>query len=416
MTRRTHPRRSLDQVAPLSFGCRMCSRFAKCGGMHLPKGGFFCTDACDSGTCGPGCMSPKHPERYNMAVVEVEGFGFEGLGPIRCPIHLPRALSVIQHGSLFRDCPAVGAELGWAAVPLRSVIRFPSRPRTGRRPWTEIHKDGGAMRRSFGLAPDAKVVLSCVDKDPRIEPVWRFIHKKGFVRYFRRLGFAAVITPNFSLFDNESRYQHEYNRKRALIVGEEFSRFGIPVVPSFHTLAPGDLRFWRDFLRHQPGITCLAEEFQTGLRDNPERAKAMIDELSRLQDDLGRSLHLVAIGGPQFKDHIASRFQSSTMISSQPFLLAMNGRRMVERPRGSWGRVRDKSNRGYIFLHNHRLMERVLWNVRRRSKLRRISRRHAHSIAGAQLALLPAAAPAADRERLELRQPDGEVPARSRRP
>jgi len=390
MTRCSYPQLlQFEDVAPLSLGCPACSDFGECRGRYVPKGGFFCTDACDSGTCRPGCVSPKHPERYHRALIEVGGFGFDDLDPIRCPEKLPDALSVMQHGSLLRHCRAAQSALKWAAIPLRGIIRFPTRGGKGRPPsWRGKYQDAASLRRAFSLAPGTKVVLICVDKDERIEPVWRNYNKGGFMEYFRHLEFAAVIPPNFSLYDHEPRAQHQYNRKRSLILAEEFSRFGIPVVPNFHAISPGDLIFWKDFLQSRPEITCIAEEFQTGLR-HPRRGEAAIDELSRLQDQLGRPLHLAAIGGLRFSKRIKQRFSSSTMVSSQPFLLAASGLRMEERHFKSFGRVRDDADRGKTFLHNHRLLER-LSKRSRRSKLEKIKRRHAHSLTGSQQVLPPA--------------------------
>lgn len=278
------------------------------------------------------------------------------------------------------------------------------------RGWTEIHEDANSLRRFFGLAPDTKLVLSCVDKDRRIEPVWRELHEKGFMRYLRRLNFAAVNVPNFSLFDRDSRYQHEYNRKRSLIVAKELTRFGIPALPNFHAMSPGDIWFWRDFLRSRPEITCLSLEFQTGLGDDVVRANATIDELGRLQQDLGRSLHLVAVGGASFMDRIALRFPSSTLITSRPYILAVMGRKMLSQPSGAFGEARDHAPRGKLFQQNHRLAMRACREARRRSKLWRLRRRHGHSLRGAQQLMLPMIAYGPDHERPSAGGPEEHPP------
>lgn len=392
MARRSYPDLVVfEDVAPRSLGCFGCTELGECGGRYVPGDIFSCTDACDSGTCRPGCVSPKHPERYHRALMEVGGFGFEDLDPIRCPDpkHLPDSLPVLQHGSLSKRSPAVRSALKWVAVPLRAVIRFPSRGGKGRPSWRETYRDAASFRHAFGLAPTSKVVLVCVDKDKRIEPVWRDYNKPGFMDYFRRLGLAAVIPPNFSLYDHEPWAQHQHNRKRSLILAEEFSRFGIPVVPNFHALGPGDRVFWKKFLQARPEITCIAEEFQTGLR-HPKRGEAAIDEIARLQDELRRPIHLVAIGASRLTERIKLRFEFSswTMVSSQPFLLAINRMRMYERASRSFGRepVSDDTDRSSLLLDNVRLHTRLSKGRRHRSKRRGFSRRPTHSVAGTRQA------------------------------
>lgn len=403
MTRITPPPWfGFEDLAPLSIGCRVCQRFAVCGGMNLANSGFFCTDACEAGTCRPGCISPKHPERYDYAMAFIGGVGFENLKAIRGPVELPEVLSVIQHGSVFRHHAAARDVLGgWAAIPLERVVRFLKRPLKGQPAWRERYHDGATLRRACGLAPDTKLVLCCVAKDRHIEPVWRELYEEGFVDYFRRLNFAAVAVPNFSLFDRESRHQHEYNRKRSLIVAEVFTRFGIPVVPNFHALAPGDVEFWREFLRARPEIRFLGLEFQTGLGDDLLRAYATIDELARLQNELGRPLHLVAIGGSRFSDRIASRFASWTMVSSRPFMLAINGRRMIARASGAFGEAFDGGPPEKLFPLNHHVALVASRAARRRWKAVWSRMRHRHWVAGAQQLTLPVIADAAGLERFE---------------
>lgn len=352
--RNAAPPTRLEQLAPESLGCRTCRTYGKCGGMFAPTGGFRCTDLCDSLGCRPDCslVSPAHAERYHRAVAEVGGFGVDDLEAIQPPTALPRHVSVIQHGSFFRDEPV---DLPWVGVPLREVINFLKRPREHALPWSERYSDGHALRDDFGVPRHAKVMLSCIDIDQNIEPVWEHLFTPGFLNYFRRLGLDAVVVPNFSWWDHEPRHHHRYNRKRSLIVAEEFTRFGIPVVPYFHALYPADVPFWRDFLQAHPRITCIAEEFQTGLND-PARAHAILDTLSGLQSDLGRPLHLVAIGGMRHRQAIAQRFASSTIVSSKAFLAAANRRRLV-RDGTRFTEVDDDSPPRQTFLENLRVVE-----------------------------------------------------------
>jgi hypothetical protein len=66
----------------------------------------------------------------------------------------------------------------------------------------------------------------------------------------------------------------------------------------------------------------VAVNFQTGYRSRTEGMKA-IDRLRRMQDEIGRALSLVLVGGAQYVRDVAGRFASFTLIDSQPFKQSM---------------------------------------------------------------------------------------------
>jgi hypothetical protein len=58
--------------------------------------------------------------------------------------------------------------------------------------------------------------------------------------------------------------------------------------------------------------------FQTGYRSRKDGVKA-IDRVVRMQDEIGRRLSLILVGGGQYEKDLAGRFASFTLIDSQPF-------------------------------------------------------------------------------------------------
>lgn len=68
-------------------------------------------------------------------------------------------------------------------------------------------------------------------------------------------------------------------------------------------------RFRHSFLQAHAEITVVAKEFQTGLA-NQERGEAAILKLAELQTTLGRSLHVVAIGGARYRPQLRAAFDS----------------------------------------------------------------------------------------------------------
>ena len=133
------------------------------------------------------------------------------------------------------------------------------------------------------------------------------------------LGISMVIGPNFSHFLDVPRTDNLFNRKRQLICLAEMAAAGLNPVPHLNAVMPGDWVFWKDFLRSNASIRHVAVEFQTGNKRGIQGTKAIL-RLSRLRDELGRSLHPIVIGAAQFLTRLASEFDDFTLIDSAPFI------------------------------------------------------------------------------------------------
>jgi hypothetical protein len=133
------------------------------------------------------------------------------------------------------------------------------------------------------------------------------------------LGLSLVIGPNFSHFLDVPRTDNLFNRKRQLICLGEMAAAGLNPVPHLSAVMPGDWSFWKDYLRSNTSVRQVAVEFQTGNKRGAEGTKAVL-RLSRLQDQLGRSLHPILIGPAQFLTRVASEFDDFTLIDSNPFM------------------------------------------------------------------------------------------------
>src|SRR5581483_9774766 len=137
-----------------------------------------------------------------------------------------------------------------------------------------------------------------------------------------RLGVEQVVGPNFSHFLDVPRPETLANRMRQLLCLEEMQRVGLSPIPHLSAAQTADWRFWKDFLRRSPSVRLVAVEFETGNRAPVEGMK-VIDHLAAIQEALGRSLHLLAIGGAQFTEDIARHLGAFTVIDSNPFMKAL---------------------------------------------------------------------------------------------
>lgn len=302
----------------LSMGCQGCPLLSQCGGYTRASAAWSCMDlcaTCDRAKCDKVCL--KKPSQFAEDLLEVGGFGFSDIPRLLQPTGaaLPRYIPTIQHG--FARLEPLSAP--WAAVPLRRLVRF----QKGR--YGPAVTTAGELRRLFGLSADTRILLLGVGKDRPIERYWRWRRVYDTARALSALDFAAVIVPNYSFWLEDPRPQHLFNRKRSLICAGEFARAGLTAVVCLQAVTPRDWIYWQDFLEAHQEVSVVAKEFQTGLA-SPERGLPAIEALARLQDRIGRKLHVLAIGGGKYAFDLASRFDGWTVIDSVPFMKATHRR------------------------------------------------------------------------------------------
>jgi hypothetical protein len=329
----TKPKNDLDMFrldgGTPSIGCRTCPLLSDCGGYARRGGGWSCMDRCDS--CDQKCdlVCFKRPD-FARAFLEVGGFAHRSIPTLVAPADaMPRYIPVMQH-PVDKAVP-----LDWVALPLPSVMRFEGSQYGPRSPTAD------ELRATFGLPSTTKIVLVGVGKDRGIETYWREHRKQQVARALEPLRWSAAIVPNYSLFLEEPRTQHMFNRKRSLLVAKDLSESGIPTALFLQAVSSGDWAYWESFLRAHPEVTHVAKEFQTGTA-NPTRGAYALDGVSRLQERLGRRLHLFAIGAARYRCELPQRFDSWTILDSTPFMKAVN--RRVAAPPGR--RIRWQPARG----------------------------------------------------------------------
>src|SRR5436305_1475916 len=77
----------------------------------------------------------------------------------------------------------------------------------------------------------------------------------------------------------------------------------------------------------------VVKEFRTG-KVNPGRGRRAIEDLKQLQQDLGRDIHPIVVGGAQFIEQVAVAFKNFTLIDSTPAMKALKRRRLALRNNG----------------------------------------------------------------------------------
>jgi len=184
--------------------------------------------------------------------------------------------------------------------------------------------DGQDLRMKFMLKPDCRIILVGVCEDPQLELFWQEHQVANLAEELANLDIMGVTAPNFSAFEDMSKFQVFRNLKRMLLVCERFSEWRISVIPHLTAIDPSQWRLWAEFLQQHPEVSVVTKEFQTGFKPY-EKGRIVIDELSRLQEQLGRPLHPILIGGGTLYKEASARFgQHFSVIDSRPHMLSMS--------------------------------------------------------------------------------------------
>lgn len=322
-------RKALRPQGMVAATCRQCCFFSVCGGVESEYGLLDCFDLCcckQGHKCNPS--SPPDPSHSNGKkcnsvcpfkpdfpewLAEIKGLCFDNLVGIgQDALSLPEYIPLIHHGYR-RSRP-----LEWPVVAIETYEVF--RLRSGQ--YRAIAKTPEELRKAFCLAPNVKILLLGTADDPPLERYWENRRSDDAPRQLARLGVLAAIGPNFSHFLDVPRTDNLFNRKRQLICLGELHQAGICPIPHLSAVAPGDWRFWQQYLSKHTPINVVAVEFQTGNKNHTEGRK-VLDRLAVLQQQAGRPLHLVVIGGGQFVEYAARQFDRLTLVDSAPFMGAV---------------------------------------------------------------------------------------------
>jgi Domain of unknown function (DUF4417) len=297
--------------------CRACYFLQVCGGLDGQQELWGCFSECKSkGVCQRfDWTCPCRPREFARRLAEVGG----NLNPISSNFiamslktsQLPLYVPVIQHGS-GRRLPLA---MGTVALPTFEVIKRHRDKTYGPLPTT-----GSRLRRKFHLSETANILLVSPAQDHLLELYWakRRAHKTASSLLPLRV--AGMSLPNFSFFIDAPRTHSLWNRKRLMRVAQELAGAGVSAIPHLNTLTNADWAFFEDLLAHNPNISVVAKEFQTGASLDD------VEQLARLQDNLKRSLHPLIIGGARFLREVARRFETFSLVDSQPFMKTVKAR------------------------------------------------------------------------------------------
>jgi Domain of unknown function (DUF4417) len=307
----TLPPVSTNAAFEPALGCHDCFALQECGGLYRP-GGIDCLCYCCNkpDTCTYLCPRNKH---FLRVWRDTDGIQIAIKQLHQRPTPLPTYIPLIQHGSK-RTTPLKATMV---ALTTFDVTRRDKRLK-------DMVRDPDLLRQNFRLATTTPFILSSIAQDPELERYWRERHQRGLIEGIKLTNPTHVIAPNFSLFRDVPRFDNLANIKRSLLCAEEFSTAGLSVIPYVAGITAHDWQRWAAFLREQQEITMVCKEFQTGASTRT-KGDWHVHRLEELQQEIGRALHIIAVGGRRYIPALR-HFAQFTIIDSNPFMRTMHRR------------------------------------------------------------------------------------------
>ena len=116
------------------------------------------------------------------------------------------------------------------------------------------------LQDALNLEKPVKGVLQFYVKDRTLEGLWD--KRKDVINQLCEFPWAAVISPNFSVYEDAPRMDHLYNIKRSSVVYNEMVEAGLPAAPDISWYNRIDLDQWIREINAR-NIKCIAFSFQT---------------------------------------------------------------------------------------------------------------------------------------------------------
>lgn len=296
-------------TSPGSLGCQNCVDNGICGGAHKGASFYDCIDYCrcaNKATCDLVCRG--NPATYVERLREVGGLNL---------LNTPRALEIdvaplpsmvpfIEHNSARRDT----LNFPIVAIPLYRLVDLD----LGRLRFA----DRGALAKQFGIDPHARLVVSGVGRDRKIERYWALANRPAALAQLQRLDVSLITPPKFSVLTDVPRTDNLHAMKRIMIAFTEMVQAGLPTALHINARTERDYERWAEVIAARNEVQCLAVEFATGA-GRGHRIEWHVARLQELATAAGRPLRLIMRGGARALEPLRLSFETVTMIDTDAF-------------------------------------------------------------------------------------------------
>lgn len=296
-------------TSPGSLGCQSCVDRGICGGAHKGASFYDCMDYCrcaDKAACDLVCRG--NPAIYVERLREVGGLNLmdtpRALEVDVAP--LPSMVPLIEHNSARRDT----LNFPIVAIPLYHLVDLD----VGRLRFA----DRGALAKQFGIDPHARLVVSGVGRDRKIERYWALSNRSAALAQLQQLDVSLITPPNFSVLTDVPRTDNLHAMKRIMIAFTEMVQAGLPTALHLNARTERDYERWAEVIAARNEVQCLAVEFATGA-GRGHRIDWHVTRLQELARAAGRPLRLILRGGTRALEPLRLSFETVTMIDTDAF-------------------------------------------------------------------------------------------------
>lgn len=220
--------------------CNSCNLKLRCQGCSL------CEAALCAGDCGR-CFSlcPKRAAAFHyLRKIRGEQLKLEKNERRRLPVNIPVLPDHFTERISVRDI-----------IGIHGGNMFSSNGENVAR----VYRENG-LQGTLNLENNVRGVLQFYVKDRTLEGIWD--KRKSIINQLKEFPWAAVISPNFSVYEDTPRMDHLYNIKKSSVVYNEMLDAGLPALPDISWYNKADLREWiREINKND--IKCISFSFQT---------------------------------------------------------------------------------------------------------------------------------------------------------
>lgn len=300
-----------------ALGCGNCPSLRWCGGLSVRDSIWDCSDLCcgKPEQCTNVCV--RNPIQYVDQSREITGFDLANI-PRLMGNYIPLKYDVVPliYNGTSRVRPVAGEVFALRLYDVvdfvRGEVRFPTRER---------------LCNAFKIDSSAKIILSGVDHDERIEPWWTLQDRRTRILHqLRELGVDLVTAPNFSLLLDKPRTDDLHAMKRIAILWSEFEQHGVACALHVNSRTLKDFERWTDFIKQRNEIGIIAYEFITGAGKKARR-QFHIEGLCKIAQSAGRPLDIVVRGDPDVIAHLRRDFRNVIYIDTTAYMKTIKRQR-----------------------------------------------------------------------------------------
>ena len=217
--------------------CGMCPALARCGG----KSNF-----CLLGRCAD--CSESALMRMDVRRSVIDHLGSLDLAWPRAVTHHQR-VDLPVHLPVLVQAYADPLDLPWVALHAGRVFGL-----AGNAP-TPKHRR--SLRDVYRLAPRTRLALEFYVEDRVLEGVWA--HRRQLIPELRDIGFDLILSPNFSVWRDHSRFEQLVQQRRSFAFYHELREAGLPAIPDVGwSLFEPDGRLWAEWINGQPDLRAVS--------------------------------------------------------------------------------------------------------------------------------------------------------------